>query len=479
MSSDAEKLAALGYKQELKREMTSFQNFGVSFSIISILTGISSLFSYGLNTGGFAVMIYGWIFIGIMSFFVGLAMAEITSTYPTTGGLYWWSAKLGGKKYGPFWSWVTGWFNLLGQVAVTAGILYACAQFIVTVISFYVEPNSEYFNWFVPTENWRPYPYTVGLIYLCLLVLSGLLNTFGVHLLAYLNNISVWWHIIGTLVIIISVLSGSSTKQSAKDVFTLFNDNTGATTEGGLSPVYVVIIGLLMSQYTFTGYDASAHMTEETKNATIAGPAGIQDYKKTAQNGVSQIFLDALGVHGATILMIIVAVAMFLAGLFSITSNSRMMYAFSRDGALPGSTYWHIIDKKKGVPIRTIWLSVILSFLITLPSIANSSAFAAVTSIATIGLYISYGIPILLRHTSGSAEFKQGDFNLGKFSKVVGVIAIFWICFVTVLFVLPQSYPVNSKNLNYSSIMVGIVFFGSVFSWIFSASKWFNGPVVN
>src|SRR3989441_3368647 len=126
--SDVQTLHRLGYAQELLRRMSGFSNFAVSFTIISILSGCLTLYGYGMNTGGPIAINLGWPLVGIMVTLVGLAMAEVCSSYPTAGGLYYWSAKLADKN-GPAWSWFTGWFNLLGQVAVTAGIDFGGAFF--------------------------------------------------------------------------------------------------------------------------------------------------------------------------------------------------------------------------------------------------------------------------------------------------------------------------------------------------------------
>jgi Amino acid transporters len=126
---DERRLHELGYAQELMRRMSGFSNFAVSFTIISILSGCLTLYGYGMNTGGPAIIVWGWPIVGLFTLTVGLAMAEVCSSFPTAGGLYYWSAKLA-RKNGPAWSWFTGWFNFLGQVAVTAGIDFGCAFFI-------------------------------------------------------------------------------------------------------------------------------------------------------------------------------------------------------------------------------------------------------------------------------------------------------------------------------------------------------------
>src|ERR1700682_297707 len=180
--SDTEALHRMGYAQELRRRMSTFSNFAVSFTIISILSGCLTVFYFGMTNGGPAVITLGWPFVGIMVTIVGLAMAEVCSSYPTAGGLYYWAAKLGGNNSAA-WSWFTGWFNLLGQVAVTAGIDFGLAFFATALLH-------QVFNY--PTS-----PPWIILIYAIALFLHGLLNTFGVRVVALLNDISVWWPLVG------------------------------------------------------------------------------------------------------------------------------------------------------------------------------------------------------------------------------------------------------------------------------------------
>ena len=167
--------------------MSGFSNFAVSFTIISILSGCLTLYGYGMNTGGPAIIVWGWPIVGIMTLFVGLAMAEVCSSFPTAGGLYYWAAKLAPRN-GPAWSWFTGWFNFLGQVAVTAGIDFGCAFFINALLNLV---------WGVSTAHW-----VTILIFAIVLFVHGVMNQFGIRLVALLNDVSVWWHILGVLIIV-------------------------------------------------------------------------------------------------------------------------------------------------------------------------------------------------------------------------------------------------------------------------------------
>jgi len=167
---------------------------------------------------------------------------------------------------------------------------------------------------------------------------------------------------------------------------------------------------------------------------------------------------------------------MYYCGTFSVTSNSRMMFAFARDGGIPGHRFFNKVDERWRSPVRTVWLACTLSFILGLPSLGSSVAFSAATSIATIGLYISYGIPIALR-VIYAEDFVRGPFHLGIFSFPVAITAVTWIAFISIIFILPQVNPVNSQTFNYSVVAVGIVIIYSAGFWLISARKWFVGPI--
>ncbi|WP_354643986.1 amino acid permease [Kitasatospora camelliae] len=482
VSADEQRLRELGYTQELARTMSGFSNFAVSFSIVSILSGCLTLYGMGMNTGGPVMIVWGWPLVGLLTLCVGLAMAEICSSFPTAGGLYYWAAKLAPSR-GPAWSWFTGWFNFLGQVAVTAGVDYGAA--------FFTNALLELQFGFTVTPG-----HTV-LVFVVILLLHGLLNTLGVRLVALFNDISVWWHLVGVLVIVGALALLPEHHASASSVFTEFVDNTGFG-----NGFYVGMLGLLLAQYTLTGYDASAHMTEETVDAARSGPRGIvnailvslvagwvlligltfavQDYAAEAAAAVppAAIFLDAVGPTGAKLLLVIVIGAQFFCGMASVTANSRMIYAFSRDGALPGSRIWHRIDPRTQTPTNAVWLAAGGALLLVLPALWNSTAYTAVTSISVIGLYISYVIPVLLRLRQGAA-FPRGPWHLGRWSRIIGTVAVGWTAVITVLFMLPTVSPVTAKSFNYTPVAVSVVLGFAGLWWLVSARRWFTGPRVH
>jgi len=480
---DERRLHELGYAQELHRRMSGFSNFAVSFTIISILSGCLTLYGYGMNTGGPALIVWGWPIVGIMVIFVGLAMAEVCSSYPTAGGLYYWAAKLAPRN-GPAWSWFTGWFNFLGQVAVTAGIDFGAAFFINAWLNLV---------WGVSTAHW-----VTILIFAIVLFVHGVMNQFGIKLVALLNDVSVWWHILGVLIIVGVLAFGPSKHASGGYVFGHIVNNTGWG-----STFYVLLLGLLLAQYTFTGYDASAHMTEETHSAARSGPRGIvmsivvsliagwvlligvtfaiQPNKYAVYTSAlvppAQVIATAIGDLGAKLLLLIIIGAQLFCGMSSVTANSRMIYAFSRDGALPGSNIWHKVNKRTRTPTNAIWLAAGGALILGLPYLWNSTAYAAVTSIAVIGLYIAYVIPTYLRLRQGE-NFKRGPWHLGRWSYVVGWIAVIWVVFITILFMLPTVNPVHWGNFNYTVVAVVVVLGFAWIYWMVSAKNWFKGPKV-
>jgi amino acid transporter len=515
--SDTEQLHALGYAQELRRGMRTFSNFAVSFTIISILSGCLTLFKFGMLAGGPAVMTLGWLFVGFFVILVALGMAEVASSYPTAGGLYYWAAKLADEAGadGARWSWFVGWFNLIGQVAVTAGIDFGLALFTQAFLNYL-------FGY--PLDP----PYLI-LIYGVVLAIHAALNTFGIRLVAKLNDLSVWWHLVGVAaIVLVTVVLNQHSRTDIGTVFSTLVDRTGSTADagwpgpmiGGIA-LYVMLIGLLNAQYTLTGYDASAHMSEETHDASRSAPRGIvysvivsviagfillvamnmgitpdkvfQAADGTAINGYdhafaqivppAQIWIDAVGQNLGLVILFLVIGAQFFCGMSSVTANSRMIYAFSRDGAIPGSKFWHRINPQTRTPTNSIWLAAVGAFILGLPYLWSPVAYFAITSIAVIGLYVAYIAPVYLRLRAGS-RFKEGPWTLGRWSRPIGIVATIWVVFICIMFLLPQYLPQFDANgpvwadLNFTPVVFIVVLGGAALWYAVSAKNWFKGPKV-
>ncbi|KAI9025730.1 amino acid/polyamine transporter I [Hyaloraphidium curvatum] len=479
---DELRLAKLGYKQELKRGLTAFHNFGISFSHISILIGIAPLVGYVMVAGGPAAAVWGWIIAGAFSLCVCSALAEICSAYPTSGGLYYWSAKLGGEEYGPVFAWFNGWFNAVGELAGITGVAYQVSLFIVGLVNIQT-----------------PWEYTQGTVVgiaIALLFAQGLLNSLNERLLAHFTEASVFIHVFGSLAIFITLLATSPKLQSASWLFTTVVNETGWESNG-----FAFLLAFLLPGWTFVGYDASAHVSEETQNSHTAAAKGmihsllwsivggwllliayfvtIQDYEATLTTSygfpVVQILVDNAGPVGGSVLLAIITLGSFFCGFSAMTANSRMMYSFARDGAIPKLFYWNHPTTK--LPLRTIWLCVLVCSLLLLTALGSPIVLYAFNSVCTIGFNTAYVIPILLRLTVGRSSFKQAEFNLGRFSEVIGWLAVFWAAFLFVLLCFPTSQPVTPETANYAPLMLGSVIIAAAVAW-FWARNWFKGPRV-
>ncbi|KAG9448994.1 hypothetical protein H6P81_008959 [Aristolochia fimbriata] len=495
------RLHELGYKQELKRDLSVLSNFAFSFSIISVLTGVTTLYNTGLTYGGPVAFIYGWVITAFFTMFVGLSMSEICSSYPTSGGLYYWSARLAGHKWAPFASWMTGWFNIVGQWAITTSVDFSLAQLLQVIILLSSGGNNG--------GGYKASKYVTIALHGGILLSHAILNSLPISLLSFLGQIAAAWNVLGVFVLMIAIPTVATERASVKFVFTHFNTENDV---GIHSKLYIFVLGLLMGQYTLTGYDASANMTEETKNADKNGPRGIisaigisilvgwayllgvtfavtnipnllNPENDAGGYAIAEIFYQSFKSRfgsgiGGIICLGVVAVAVYFCGMSSVTSNSRTAYAFSRDGAMPFSWLWHRVNKQD-VPIYAVWLSVSVSFCMALTSLGSLVAFQAMVSIATIGLYIAYALPIFLRVTLARKTFIPGPYNLGRYGVVVGWVAVLWVTTITVLFSLPVAYPITRDTLNYTPVAVGGLLILTVSSWILSGRHWFKGPVTN
>ncbi|KAG0058739.1 hypothetical protein BGZ90_004794 [Linnemannia elongata] len=348
--------------------------------------------------------------------------------------------------------------QLAWTVAIASTDL-AMAQFLASLVSM--------------TSSYKPNTYVIFAIYVCILLLHGVVNSMTVRLNGLFNNVSVWWHVFGTATIVIVVLVMTPERQSAEFVFTAWVNNTGWS-----SSFYVFMLGLLQSQYTLSGYDSAAHMAEETQNASTGGPMGIIMAIVTAscvgwvflvgmtfsigsfenqivapEVGValSQIFLDSCGLGVAIFLIMIILGAQFFCGSALTLASSRMVYAFARDGALPMSKRLHKLNKEKS-PVAAVWFNIAFCFILGLPYIWSETAYSAIVSVNTIASSISYLIPILCRIILARSTFEPGPFNLGRFSTFVGVISSGWIVVTSALFLCPTEYPVTASNMNYAAV---------------------------
>src|SRR3954464_15587308 len=494
---DEQKLAELGYKQELTRVWSSFSNFAISFTIISVLAGCFTTYGQAWNNGGPIAISWGWPIIAAIILVIAFCMSELVSAYPTAGGPYWWAAKLGG----PGWAWFTGWVNVIGLIAVVASGDYAGASFASALFNSW-SLDIGIIN-FADSASLGE----VFVVFLVFMALHALINIYSSHLVALFNNISVFWHVAGVVVIIGILAFVPDHHQSVDFVFTDRINNSGF----GMSMFwyYVLPLGFLLTMYTITGYDASAHVSEETHDAEMAAARGIWQSvfysaiigwfvllaitfaatdTKAASGGAIPVFQSARSKTPADIVILISTIGQFFCGMACVTSCSRTFYAFSRDRAVPGWRIWSRVSTR-GVPAIAVVMSCFLAMLITLPAFFASDkfvppvAFFAVTAIGTVGLYIAYVTPVYLRWRAGDS-FQQRSWNLGQKYKWINAVAVVFVAFMFIDLCLPFSslgVPWESdfdwSFFNYTPLVVGVVLLGTWLAWVAGAKNSYKGPV--
>jgi amino acid transporter len=467
-AADARALGRLGYAQELLRRMGGFSSFAVSFSIISVLTGCITTYSDAIGPGGPATVGIGWPIVSVGTLVVGLAMAELASAFPTAGALYHWSAMLGG----PGWGWMTAAMNLVGQIAIVAAIDFGCASELAATLG--LPPNAAF-----------------ALLAL-ILASHALFNVFSVRIVAWLNDFSATVHILGVVVIVVALLAFGRAQPVS------FLAHTGFTTRDDGWYLMGFANGLVLSMFTFTGYDASAHLSEETHDPARTAPRGIvtsiavsavfgylllaaitlaiKDLPSIAtdKHAALTVMRGALGDGMGRLGMGLALAAMWFCGLSSVTSASRTLYAFSRDRGVPGSSLFSRVSPRMRTPVFAILALTIGPFLLV-ASIApfSDSIFVATAQMATMGLYVSYALPILLgalaRHRG---DWKtMGPMKLGALGIPAAWFAVAWCALVIAVCCLPP-------NVLAAKMLAGCVIVLAAL-WFLLVRRSFKGPKVH
>jgi amino acid transporter len=515
LTSDEQKLAELGYKQELHRGWSGFSNFAISFAIICILAGCFTTYGQALKNGGPVAISIAWPLICVMILFVAWSMSELASAFPTAGGIYYWASRLGGAG----WGWFTGWFNLIGLVAVVASVVYVSATFLQFLLGLY---NVHFiFNFpkaagMTGSANVHYTAHVNFALFAIILLGAGLVNVFRSHLVSIFYNVSVWWNVVGVLVIVVILAFVPSHHASFSYVFGHRANESGfagGAIGGAKFWLYVLPLGFLLTMYTITGYDASAHVSEETHQAEDSAPKGLwrsvfysaivgwivllaitfaiqksheaEIYK--AGFPALTIFTTALSSSAAKAVVLISTIGQLFCGMACVTSASRMTFAFSRDGAVPGHNLWRKLSQHR-TPTWAVFFVCVFALVITIPAyfpnhLGTPVAFLAVTSISVIGLYIAYTIPVYLRWRQGD-KFVTGSWTLGSKYKWINPIAFVWVAICVVIFSLPfspEGVPWESgfswNFVNYAPLITIGVIVGVTIWYAVSARHTFKGPI--
>lgn len=472
-------LHGMGYAQELARRMSLFSNFAISFSIICILAGGITTFPVALSSGGGFSVAVGWFLGGVIAMIVAFGMGQIGSAFPTAGGLYHWSSILGGRA----WGWATAWLNLLGLVFVVSSVdvgVYLLFKdlFLATVLG-------------VDVSSWGPMHQAVGVA--LLLFSQGLFNHYGIKLTTRLTDFSGYLIFAVAILLIVSLLIFSPVPLDFSRLFS-FQNFTGAA-GGDVFPRtpaagFAFLLGLLFVLYTLTGYDASAHTSEETHDAQTNVPKGMWSavlwswlfgllmvstfvlVLPSVQEGAATGWGSFYYMMGASqmpyallfILGLGIVLANYFCALAGLTSCSRMMYAFARDGGLPASGFLSHVSVAYRTPIYAIWTSVVIAFLSTL----YAGAFVVLATGCAVFLYLSYVMPIAAGFLAEGRTWKQkGPFNLGAWSRPNAILAVLG----GIMLAITGFFPPNEKVFYLTVAMVVVM----VILWYAVERKRFEG----
>jgi amino acid transporter len=438
LEKDKKVLHNLGYAQQLARRMSGFSNFAISFSIICILAGGISAFPAAFNSAGGGGAVLVWLLGGIVAMSVAFGMGQIGSAFPTAGGLYHWSSHLGGKA----WGWATAWFNLVGLICVVSSVDVLLYQVFFQGILLSTVLKVDVSTW----GYWQEFAFVA-----IMLISQALFNHYGIGLTTKLTDLSGYLIFIITGLLIVSLLVFTPVALDFTRLVTITNVTGDAG--GGVVPfhagsiVFAFLLGLSYVLYTLTGYDASAHTSEETHDAQVNVPKGmwqavfwswtvglvmvatfilvmpsIKDGAAAGWNSFSYMFgASKMPFALALILAIGLCVVNYICALAGLTSTSRMMFAFARDGGLPASKALSHVSTKYRTPTYAIWIAAGLAMLSTV----YAPYYLVLAVACAVFMYLSYVMPIAAGFMAeGKTWTEKGPFNLRNWSKPNAVFAV-------------------------------------------------------
>ncbi|TIA83876.1 hypothetical protein E3P92_01816 [Wallemia ichthyophaga] len=471
-----------GYKVELPREMSVWSAIGLGLAIMACPYGLSTTISIALQNGGPVSVLWGWVFISLMSICIALSLAEICSRFPTSGGPYYWSYMLASSRYNKPSSYVVGWLGLIGNWTVSLSIIYGTAQLIIAIPPLW---HPEY-----QAESYQTY-----LLFLAVLLICFSANFLKQKHLDALNTFSIYWTGGTVVVVLITVLSmARNGRTSGAFAFGGFQVNSGWV------PGWAWCVGLLQSAYVLTGYGMVAAMADEVAHPERDVPRGMVgsviaaavvgllylipllfvmtdlEILLDAAQPVPILFQQATGTSGATGLMVLIITIGLLGGIGALTTSSRCCYSFARDNGMMGSKWWKVIWREY-LPLNALILSSIVIGLLGLISF-ESAAFSAFTGVATITLGSSYAGPILISLLRKREPLEGAAFRMPSWlGFIVNIVCCCWILLSIVIFCMPTALSgLNADTMNYASVVfVGFASISFVY-YIIYARKTFDGP---
>ncbi|KAM4057355.1 amino acid permease [Hirsutella rhossiliensis] len=485
-------LENLGYKPELARTRSTLQVAFMSFVLAAIPYGLATTLNYPLVGGGPVNIIWGWLLVSAIIVCVASSLGEITSVYPTAGGVYYQAFMLASPRWRRVASWICGWLYVVGNITITLAVNFGTTLFFVSCINVFEKaPGVGVFE----GTN-----YQVFLVFLAITFMCNAVSALGNRWLPWLDTGAIFWTFAGVIAIMVSVLAiAKNGRHDAKYVFTHFE------TSSGWPDGWSFCVGLLHAGYATSSTGMIVSMCEEVQKPSVQVPkamvatifintvAGLlfliplvfvlPDIPTLIQVSAGQpvpaIIKDAVGSSGGAFgLLVPIMVLALICGIGCTTATSRCTWAFARDGAIPGSRWWMKVNRKLDVPLNAMMLSMVVQIVLALINFGSSAAFNAFSGVGVICLTASYAVPIAISLFSGRKQVKTGQFYLGPIGVVCNVVAVAWSLLALPLFCMPSTIPVTAATVNYApAVFVAAMAISGIWYWAWGHKNYAGPPV--
>ncbi|EEH45214.1 uncharacterized protein PADG_01364 [Paracoccidioides brasiliensis Pb18] len=491
MDSDERVFVSLGYKQEFKREFSLWTTFCVSFSVLGLLPSFASTLWWGMGYAGTAGMVWGWPIAMAFIQCVAMSMAELCSSMPTSGGLYYAAAVLAPPKYGPFAAWFTGWSNWVGQVMGAPSVNYATAAMILATAS-------------INNPNYIPTAYQTFLLTALIMIIHGILSSMPTKWIANFNSYGSSFNIIALIFVLIAIPVGTSNSPK----FSPSSEVWGTIYDGTSFPKGVsVLMSFVSVIWAMSGYDSSFHLSEECSNSNIASPRAIvitsgaggilgwllqlvaaytvKDITEVLESDLGQpwaSYLFQVMPHRlAVTILTLTIICGFSMGQGCMIAASRVTYAYARDDCFPLSRIWKKVNPYTQTPVNAVWFNCVIGILSCLLIFAGEIAVGALFSIGAIAAFTAFAIPIAIRILVVKRRFRPGPWNLGKYSTPIGAAGVMFVMLMIPILCLPAKTgsELTLEEMNWTCVVYGGLMLLITIWWFVDAHKWFRGPKIN
>ncbi|KAF2157317.1 amino acid transporter [Myriangium duriaei CBS 260.36] len=486
-------LQSLGYVAELTRNRSTFQVAFMSFVLASIPYGLATTLLYPLTGGGSTDVIWGWLVVSLIIMCVAASLGEITSVFPTAGGVYYQTYMLSPTWCRRITAWICGWNSVIGQVTITLAVNFGTTLFFIGCINVFTDSAG---NPIFAATTYQTFLVFVGLTIFCNLV-CALANRW----LPILDTFAIFWTFAGVLALIITILVlAKGGRRDAKFVFTDF------TPQSGWPSGWSWMVGLLHAAYATSSTGMIINMAEEVKDParqipvamlgtiilnTIIGlvfliplmfvlPADVASLILNAQP-VPVIVSNAVGNQtGSFLLLLPLMVLAVICGIGCTTAASRCIWSFARDGAVPGFQLWSQVNRKLDVPLNAMMLSMVVQILLGAIYFGSYAAYNAFSGVGVISLTLSYGMPIIISLLEGRTHVKSGRFYLGKLGFFCNIVAVAWTALAIPLFSMPSAIPVTAQSVNYAPVVfVGFLAISGIWYLVYGKSHYAGPPAAD